>query len=721
MKKIFLGAAALSMFLATGCQNEELIQQSSANEYSLTLDMSTGSRTLHNENGECVWGDNEQLYVVGDGGKVYGTLTMKSKTEGGRKAVFSGKVVGDPAKLRFMVYPVPASDGTIPMGDFDGRNHNAPMTGSINANGVVDNVDYAGGLVRMVMEGAETLDITTENSEGKSATSGTYTFNPSNGTLEFVAAPATAVAKVEVPASGVVYVPVAPVKDADGSTPTEEEKKITISVKVSEEAEAIEVPDVKIEAGSINENSVPNYTISGNIALPNEKVSNFELLMKYLKEGKAIELTSDIQASQVITLNKDVIINGNGHTIRSTASRVFNIVESDISVSMLRLNMVNASTNYGTPENYLAGIRVAPSLEDVVLVLDGCTMVYEEDKAKDWAYAVNIAGKTKRVGVNIQYGTYEGANVINVWGQDHNININGASLHSKYMESDRYNGVCAKIDENEANPSANVTLRIKNTTFFGKNAVPVENVGGSKNVLILENNTDNTVKPAVMVGDKLYKTLNEAAKYGNVFTLVDNLRTDETFYIKNQQNYRIDLNGFEIVSKAEVAIVNSGSLTIDDSKGSGAIIAGKTAICHQMGELKIYGGSYTAYNSALKVLSGNVEINKGDFRAQAKTFSADREVVGAAISVESVGDFRGGHIKTKGGRFEGVYALYLKEDITLSVHGGEFIGRLYGKNQIRFIGVGSFSMDPAKGTDYLNENATISKDEKTGMWVARWK
>ena len=64
MKNFFLGAAALSMFLATGCQNEELIQQSSANEYSLTLDMGTGSRTLHNENGECVWGDNEQLYVV---------------------------------------------------------------------------------------------------------------------------------------------------------------------------------------------------------------------------------------------------------------------------------------------------------------------------------------------------------------------------------------------------------------------------------------------------------------------------------------------------------------------------------------------------------------------------------------------------------------------------------------------------------------------------------
>ena len=58
MKKLFLSIAAMSMILATGCQNEELVQQTSADEYSLTLDMSTGSRTLHNEAGECVWGDN---------------------------------------------------------------------------------------------------------------------------------------------------------------------------------------------------------------------------------------------------------------------------------------------------------------------------------------------------------------------------------------------------------------------------------------------------------------------------------------------------------------------------------------------------------------------------------------------------------------------------------------------------------------------------------------
>jgi len=717
MRKLFLGAAAFSLLLATGCQNEEIVQQTNSEEYTLTFDMGAQSRTLHNDEGECIWGENEQLLVVGDGGKVKGTLTLKSKTEGGKKAVFSGKVTGDPAKLKFMVYPVPQEDGTIPMGDFDGVNHNAPMTGSIEG-GVVDSVEYAGGLVRMVMEGAETLDITTVNSEGESATSGAYTFNPTTGELVFKAAPATAVAKAKVPANGVVYVPVAPVEKTDGSVPTEDEKKITISVKVGEDAEVIEIPDVTIEAESINTSSVPDHAVSGNTVLPSVEVSSIESLIEGIEDGKAIELTANIDVNQAISLTKDVIINGNGHTIRSTASRVFNIEKSGISVSMLRLNMVNASVNYGTADNYLAGVRVAPKLENVALVLDACTIVYEGERAKDWAYAVNIAGNTKRVGVNIQYGTYEGANVINVWGQNHNININGASLHSKYMESEKYKGVCAKIDENEANPSANDTLRIKNTTFFGENALAVENKGGSKNVLILENNTDNTVKPAVKVGDEVYKTLEEAALHGNVFTLVNNLRTDETFYIKADQNYRIDLNGFEIVSKAEVAIVNSGNLTIDDSKGDGAIMAGKTAICHQTGNLKIYGGSYQAYNSALKVLSGHIYLYKGDFYATAKTFSADREVVGAAVSVESTNDFKGGHIRTKEGTFKGVYALYLKEDITLSVHGGNFIGKINGKNQCRFIGLGTFSEDPTVDTDYLNENAKINKNETTGMWEA---
>jgi len=721
MRKLFLGVAAFSLLLATGCQNEEIVQQANSEEYTLTLDMGAQSRTLHNEEGECIWGENEQLLVVGDGGKVKGTLTLKSKTEGGKKAVFSGKDTGDPAKLEFMVYPVPQEDGTIPMGDFDGVNHNAPMTGSIDG-GVVDNVEYAGGLVRMVMEGANTLEIQSENANEESATSGAYTFNPVTGKLDFVPAPATAVTTAKVPANGVVYVPVAPMKTVDGQAPSPDEKKIDMNVKVDDSEETVEIPDVTIEAGAVSVDDVPEYVMTEQGAAKYDgEIKTLTELQEALAKGGVWKLMTDIEnVESPLEIAKDLTIIGNDKRIVSSANRVMNINSSDIKVELKDLTLLCTYERQGT--NDMRGINITPDHSGIILTLNECNVDFDVPAGCDWAYAVNQtrgAGNT----ISINGGVYEGANVINVWGSNHMITVNGATLTSLYQPNETYCGVCIALHKNNTDSpkSEGNVLEMSGTTFNGGHAVSVENLGGRDNEIIWgEGNVDNTRVYSLMVNEDFFYTLQEAAQAGSDIKLINHVNTNETFYIKAKQDYNIDLNGHEILAQTETAIVNSGNLTITDSEGNGngAIKANKTAICHQMGNLRIYGGYFLAYNSALKVLSGDVYIYKGDFYAAAKTFSADRGVVGAAVSVESTDDFRGGHIRTKEGRFEGVYALYLKEDITLSVHGGTFIGDVYGKNQKKFIGTGSFSKDPTIGTDYLNENAKIEKNETTGMWDA---
>ena len=323
MKKIFLGVAAMSMILSTSCQNEEMIQQVSVSEYSLTLDMGVSSRTLHNEEGECVWGEKEQLYVVGNGGKVFGTLTMKSKSADGKKAVFSGKVTGDPAKLQFMVYPVPEADGTIPMGNIDGTNHNAPMTGIINPDGRVI-ADYAGGLVKIPVSGINDLKVNVKNLAGKSITGGCYAFNPATGKLTFDPNAGSSINISNIAqTNGFVYVPVE--TDADEGTQTETEE-VTVEVTVGEGTnQQTQSFETIVQEGAITAKDIPGILIdeSGTLAQVDEWDGTIGKLSAADKDGvitinTAEELAALAQAvnagdnfaEKTIALKRDMNLNG---------------------------------------------------------------------------------------------------------------------------------------------------------------------------------------------------------------------------------------------------------------------------------------------------------------------------------------------------------------------------------------------------------------------------
>ena len=320
MKKLFVSIAAMTMLLATGCQNEELVQQGNSGDYTLTLDMGAQSRTMHDENGDCVWGENEAIYVVGEGGKVFGTLTMKSKSEDGKKAVFSGKVTGDPAKLQFMVYPVPEADGTIPMGNIDGTNHNAPMTGSISG-GVVEGVDYAGGLVKVPVSGVDDIKVSAENGDGEVLTGGSYTFNPVTGELEFDPNGGTPVTITNVSeTNGFVYVPVETEVEDNSETSEEETEEVTVTVTIGEGEEKVEQSfETEIQEGAITTNGIPSFDVDEESGAVNLSVADAAQLRAALASGGNIELTANIEIGETamtIAADKEVNLNLKGFAVK---------------------------------------------------------------------------------------------------------------------------------------------------------------------------------------------------------------------------------------------------------------------------------------------------------------------------------------------------------------------------------------------------------------------
>jgi hypothetical protein len=217
--------------------------------------------------------------------------------------------------------------------------------------------------------------------------------------------------------------------------------------------------------------------------------------------GDTITLLADVTASEVIQLNKSLTINGAGHKVTSSATRVFRVITSDVKVTLNDVNMVSTAIRVGT--NDIRGIAVDPSLSNVKLTLNNCSVDFTDDSATDWAYAVNVAGYGTGHTITVNGGSYEGANVINVYGANNTVTVTGATLTSNYPNADEYYGSCIWVLQNQ---SSSVTAT--NNTFNGANAVAFNL--GTGTALTESNNIDNTTRCVAKIGNQYYTSLEAA-------------------------------------------------------------------------------------------------------------------------------------------------------------------------------------------------------------------
>lgn len=342
---------------------------------------------------------------------------------------------------------------------------------------------------------------------------------------------------------------------------------------------------------------------SGNIVImtQNNEVSDATQLESALTNalpGAIITLTEDITTDKVFLISKDVIINGNNHKITSSDTRVFRLTTSDINVVMNDLNIVSR-TKMVYP-NDIRGIAIDANTQNIVLALNNCSVDFTDASACDWAYAVNIAGNTSGHALTINGGTYESANVINIWGQNHTINIDGATLTSLYAPNDLYYGACAMFNENESNVSTGNNMTIKNTTFNGTHAVAIENAGGEDNNVITANNTDNTKYYPVKAGETYYYTLAEAIgaiESEGTVKLLSSIKLEENVSIN--KNMTLDLNGKTIEGTDNA----TGSFGLIDMKPGFTLNILNNNINNEVGKITLTAKNNRAWNAYSSVVS----------------------------------------------------------------------------------------------------------------------
>ena len=324
-----------SLLTATSCQNEEIVSNDvQSSNFSLTVNVGPESRTLIDDNLKCVWGDNEKIFVTSKDGKTSGVLSLTSKSENGTSATFSGFVFGNPADLAYSVYPVPVN-GSIDITNIDGANLNAPMAGSISDGSV--NFDYACGLVRMQVEGADKLTVSVVPTTANGATytqiaGGSYSFNPQDGSWSFTQGePIT----ISIPNNGVVYIPV----QAPKTEPMEATLEAVATLSDGTEHNLGNLP-VLVKEDATDMTSIPEIEINenGEVEEGAYSIATAEHLQKFadnLKDynDKTVKLLTDIDLKNskikftpigTSELPFTGTFDGNGKTIKN-----LNIVETE--------------------------------------------------------------------------------------------------------------------------------------------------------------------------------------------------------------------------------------------------------------------------------------------------------------------------------------------------------------------------------------------------------
>ena len=327
-------------------------------------------------------------------------------------------------------------------------------------------------------------------------------------------------------------------------------------------------------------------------------VSNvFELraAVNTIDAGGVINITKNIDGvGDVILIDKNITINGADKSISGNASRIFRICSSDLKVEMNDLNIVSTAVRIGT--NDIRGISLDTDLKNVTLILNNCSVDFNDASAYDWSYGVNFTGGTTNTLI-INGGVYEGANTINLRGDEHEISIEEAELTSIYGYNDKYFGHCIRLD------CTGSVVNVKNTIFNGDHSVAIG--GNSENEITVEGNTDNTKYAKVKAGDKYCYSLEEAIgsiESEGVIKLLSSIESDPVT-IPNGKTITLNLNGKTITA-------------VDNSTGSYGLITNNANLTIKgPGTISISATNNRGWNAYSSVISnqpgGNLTVGEG--------------------------------------------------------------------------------------------------------------
>ena len=179
------------------------------------------------------------------------------------------------------------------------------------------------------------------------------------------------------------------------------------------------------------------------------KYTSLEAAAEAAKSGETIVLLADIDLGEnAANINKAVTIEGDGHTISSTATQAIAISGSGnvtinntvVSAKNRGINVSGASTGFTLNVNnstiqsqvddpmttytigdHARGINIANA--------DGVTLNITNSTIQGFSYDINIPASGTNLTVNVTGGKTYGRDIVNNWGSNNTFNLNGVEVH----------------------------------------------------------------------------------------------------------------------------------------------------------------------------------------------------------------------------------------------------------------------------------------------------
>ena len=310
------------------------------------------------------------------------------------------------------------------------------------------------------------------------------------------------------------------------------------------------------------------------------EVATTEDLVAAIEAGNSVKLMSDINldvtraAEAGLVLNSDVVIDGNGYTLSTSAVRAIQAIGAKyITVKNLTLN--------------------AGGERGIQLQGEGQTLLVENVTAVSKNYTLNFTSSCKNATVVVNNSDLKGLNTVNVWASNSNITINNTTLRCEDNATEGYAVVY------NAGVNTNVTVNGGEVVITGtKSEGTTAGLVSTSTATVTFNGTegDCTVKGHnfAINYDNGYRytfaTFAEAletAVAGETIVLLQDLTTDKTLKVTNKK-ITLDLNGKSLnvtnpgvaytdaitaTTGAELTIIGNGTVSAD----WGAIVAMKDA------------------------------------------------------------------------------------------------------------------------------------------------
>ncbi|MBQ2281233.1 MAG: hypothetical protein II332_00510 [Kiritimatiellae bacterium] len=280
-----------------------------------------------------------------------------------------------------------------------------------------------------------------------------------------------------------------------------------------------------------------SYTLASGVAIVGNNV--YETLADAVAAaaaGDTVTLIADATASEIVTINKAITLDGNGFALTSTAARAINVDGADGS-TIKNLKIVTTGER---------GINIINDATNVTIANVDVTA---------FNYAVNVAGTAPDAVVTITGSTITGLNAVNVAAANSNITIADSTINcNDNAPTEKYGAI--SLHQN----AVNATVAVTGTTFnvAGDSKVAINGAAGA--TVTINGSTDSVANMVAAINyadgySYMFATLEDAiakAEAGETVKLLADVTATEIITINKA--ITLDGNGKTLTSTATRAI-----------------------------------------------------------------------------------------------------------------------------------------------------------------------